>query len=83
VETHRCKVKLVGRACEHDLCVTLARGVPRELRCESDEPRGYGAAQAPPCGCVVPSELASKIERVLRFQLEESRRAGFVLLMAA
>ena len=44
---HRCHVKLVGRACEHDLCVTLTRGVPPELRCEEAAPAGYGRGGGP------------------------------------
>ena len=41
---HRCRVKLIGRRCSgHDLCVSLPREVPPELRCEPEQPQGYGA----------------------------------------
>jgi len=38
---------MVGRACEHALCVTLTRGVPPELRCEEAAPDGYGRGGGP------------------------------------
>jgi len=80
---HRCHVKLVGRACEHDLCVTLTRGVPPELRGEEAAPDGYGRGGGSSCGCQVPSHIEDVVARELRDNLDESRRRGFVLIRAA
>jgi hypothetical protein len=80
---HRCRVKLVGRACEHDLCVTLQRGVPPDLRCEDSAPRGYGPGGGSSCGCRTPEGFDELIARELRDNLQESRRRGFVLIRAA
>jgi hypothetical protein len=80
---HRCHVKLVGRGCEHDLCVTLTRGVPEELRCEEAAPAGYGSGGSSSCGCHVPAGLEDLVARQLRDNLQESRRRGFVLIQAA
>ena len=79
---HRCTVKLVGRSCEHDLCVTVTRGVPPELRCEDTAPAGYGPGGGSTC-CHVPRDLNELVERELRDKLQESRRQGFVLVHAA
>lgn len=80
---HRCHVKLVGRACEHDLCVRLTRGVPQDLRCEESAPDGYGRGGGSSCGCQVPAGLEDLVARELRDNLQESRRRGFVLIRAA
>ena len=83
MDTHRCKVKLVGRDCEHPLCVQISRGVPKELRCPPGEPAGSGPGGGASCGCSTPSDLEDQIVRELRDHLEESRRAGYVLIRAA
>jgi len=80
---HRCTVKLVGRHCEHDLCVPINRGVPPELRCPDTEPPGYGQGGGAPCGCKVPPNLAEEVERALRDSFQESKRLGYVLVKAA
>lgn len=82
VENHRCAVKLVGRACEHDLCVQLRRAVPPDLRCADGRPAGYGVGGGAVC-CRVPEHLPELVERELRDNLVESRRRGFVLIDAA
>lgn len=81
--THRCKVKLVGRACNHDLCVSISRGVPPELRCSDGQPSGYGGGGGATCGCQVPEHFKDLVERELRYSLQESRRRGFVIIPAA
>lgn len=80
---HRCKVKLVGRSCDHDLCVTLDRAVPPELRCDDAQPTGYGAGGGASCGCRTPENLEHIVERQLRDNLQESRRRGYVFVTAA
>lgn len=81
--THRCKVKLIGRSCDHDLCVPISRGVPPELRCSDGQPPGYGGGSGATCGCRVPDHLADVVERELRDNLQESKRRGYVLVAAA
>lgn len=80
--SHRCKVKLIGRSCDHDLCVQLMRAVPPELRCGDSQPAGYGGGGAT-CGCRTPEHLVDIVERELRGNLQESRRRGFVIILAA
>jgi hypothetical protein len=80
---HRCKVKLIGRSCDHDLCVPLTRAVPPELRCVDSQPSGYGGGGGAICGCRVPDHLSDVVERELRDNLQESRRRGFVIIPAA
>lgn len=80
---HRCKVKLIGRSCDHDLCVPLTRAVPPELRCVDSQPSGYGGGGGATCGCRVPDHLSDVVERELRDNLQESRRRGFVIVPAA
>lgn len=79
---HRCNVKLVGRNCEHQLCVLIGRGVPPELRCDDEQPRGYGPGVGAAC-CPVPAHLDALVERELRDNLQEAKRQGFVLVPAA
>lgn len=81
--SHRCKVKLIGRSCDHDLCVQLTRAVPPELRCIDSQPAGYGSAGGATCGCQVPDHLLGVVERELRDNLQECRRRGFVTILAA
>lgn len=82
-DPHRCKVKLIGRSCDHDLCVTLGRSVPPELRCAEGQATGYGYGGGSSCGCRVPERLSDVVERELRDNLQESKRRGFVLVAAA
>jgi hypothetical protein len=78
---HRCHVKLVGRACEHDLCYAIRRGVPPELRCVPEQPTGYGRGGG---GCCrIPDDMADRVERELRDNLQEWKRLGYVLVRAA
>lgn len=81
--SHRCKVKLIGRSCDHDLCVPLTRAVPPELRCVDADPAGYGGGGGATCGCRVPEHLPEVVERELRGNLQDSRRRGYVLVPAA
>ncbi len=80
---HHCKVKLIGRSCDHDLCVPLTRAVPPELRCVVSQPAGYGGGGGATCGCRVPDCLPNVVERELRDNLQESKRRGFVIIPAA
>lgn len=81
---HRCRVKLIGRRCSgHDLCVSLPREVPPELRCEPDQPQGYGAGGGVSCGCQTPKDLDELVLRELREDLQECRRRGYVVIEAA
>lgn len=82
-DIHRGKVKLVGRSCDHDLCVPLTRAVPPELRCAESQPAGYGPGGGATCGCQPPEHLPDVVERELRDNLQEARRRGFVLISAA
>lgn len=63
----------------HQLCVTVGRGVPPELRCSDDAPSGFTPGGS---GCPVPLDLRERVERVLRDDLLEARRRGFVLVYA-
>jgi hypothetical protein len=78
---HRCKVKLVGPNCDHDMCYTIRRGVPPELRCVPDQPAGYSRGGGG-C-CIVPPDLEDRVDRELRDNLQECRRLGYVLIRAA
>lgn len=80
---HRCKVKLIGRVCDHDLCVPISRAVPPELRCAELQTPGYGGGGGATCGCRVPDHLSDAVERELRDNLQESKRRGYVLISAA
>lgn len=64
----------------HQLCVSVGRGVPPELRCTDAAPEGYGPSGG--SGCKVPPDLRERVERVLRDDLLESRRRGHVLVSA-
>lgn len=81
---HRCHVKLVCRhGCEHDLCYTIRRGVPPELRCAPSAPAGYSTGSGGGCRLPDPDDMVDRIERELRDNLLESKRRGFVLIQAA
>lgn len=83
MKEHACRVKLIGRSCDHELCVRLTRAVPPELRCEEGAPRGYGRGGGVPCGCVTPVGLEDLVAQQLRDNLQECRRRGYVLIPAA
>ncbi|HOA03889.1 MAG TPA: hypothetical protein PKI27_16390 [Dermatophilaceae bacterium] len=77
-------MKLIGRRCSgHDLCVPLPREVPPELRCQPEQPQGYGAGGGVSCGCQMPKDLDERVLRELREDLQECRRRGYVLIEAA
>lgn len=81
-ENHRCHVKLVCRqGCEHDLCYTIRRGVPPELRCGPTAPAGYSTGGGG--GCRLPEDMVDRVERELRDNFQESKRRGYVLVEAA
>jgi hypothetical protein len=80
---HRVSVKLVGRSCEHDLCVQIPHEVPPDLRCTPEQPTGYAQGGGSPCGCSVPDDLVSQVLRRLRDSLQEWRRLGYVVVPAA
>jgi len=66
------------RGDEHQLCVSVSRGVPPELRCTPEQGRGYGSGAGG--GCMVPPDLSDRVERELRDSFQESKRRGFVLI---
>ncbi|SDT68300.1 hypothetical protein SAMN04515669_5849 [Jiangella sp. DSM 45060] len=80
----RCSVRLVGRHyCEHSLCVPIERPVPPQLRCNVDQPAGYGSGAGAACGCKTPADLRERVERELRDNIAESLRRGYVLIRVA
>lgn len=62
---------------DHQLCVTVPRGVPPELRCPNQQAQGFGGGGG---GCAVPVDLQELVERELRESFQESKRRGFVLI---
>lgn len=78
----RVKVKLdCGRhQIPHDLCVTVDRGVPPELRCADEQDAGYGPGGG---GCTLPPGFDEMVKRELRDNFQASKRQGFVLVRAA
>lgn len=79
-ENRRCHVKFVGRDCEHNLCYLVRRGVPPELRCTPDQPAGYSTGNRG-C-CALPPDMEERVERELRFNFQEAKRRGYVLIAA-
>lgn len=69
----RCKQKH-----DHEICVSISRGVPPELRCPPDKGSGYGGGSGG--GCSVPRDLADRVERELRDSFQENKRRRFVLI---
>lgn len=77
--THRVSVIFRCRlGHEHDLCVAVSRGVPRELRCDPHQSPGYGGSGG--AGCRVPEDLTIRVERQLDRDLLEAKRLGYVLI---
>lgn len=82
LDTHRARTVVQCRhGHRHDLCVTIHRGVPPELRCSDDQPPGYVTNSAGP-GCRLPDDLPERVERELQEDLQECRRRGYVLIAA-
>jgi hypothetical protein len=65
---------------EHELCVTVSRGVPAELRCPPEQSTGFGGGGGG--GCAIPPDLQGRVEQELRDNFQESKRRGFVLIAA-
>ena len=79
-DQHRVRVKFICRSGhEHEMCVPIGRGVPPELRCESQTPQGFGGGGG---GCPIPPDLDSRVNNELGRNLQESKRRGFVLVEA-
>lgn len=66
------------RGHEHQLCVSIDRQVPPELRCTPDAGRGYGPGGGD--GCAIPAVLSQVVQRELRDDFQESKRRGHVLV---
>lgn len=66
------------RGHEHELCVSIERQVPPELRCTPDTDQGYGPGGGG--GCMVPDNLSDVVQRELRDAFQESKRRGHVLI---
>lgn len=65
------------RGHEHELCVSIERQVPPELRCTPDAGQGYGPGGG---GCTVPANLSDMVQSELRDAFQESKRRGHVLI---
>jgi hypothetical protein len=63
----------------HELCVTVSRGVPPELRCAPEQSPGFGGGGG---GCAIPTDLQARVEQELRDHFQECKRRGFVLIPA-
>jgi len=66
----------------HELCIELRRGVPPELRCPQEQGPGYSGGGGGGGGCVVPKDLAERVEFTLRQDLEHWKRLGYVEVSA-
>lgn len=63
---------------EHELCVSIERQVPPELRCTPEAGQGYGPGRGG--GCAIPADLSDVVQRELRDAFQESKRRGHVLI---
>lgn len=70
--------KVICGGHEHDICVTVHRGVPPELRCPHPSHGGFGGGAG--AVCTLPADLAVRVTRELSENLVESRRRGYVLI---
>jgi hypothetical protein len=61
----------------HEVCVDIGRGVPPDLRCEPGQPSGINRSGG---GCPVPADLAERVDREFRDNVQESKRRGYVLV---
>lgn len=66
------------RGHEHELCVSIDRQVPPELRCDPDAGQGYGPGGGG--GCIIPPGIDDLVQRELRDAFQESKRRGYVLI---
>lgn len=66
------------RGHQHELCVSIERQVPPELRCTPGAGQGYGPGGGG--GCTVPANLSDVVQRELRDAFQESKRRGHVLI---
>lgn len=81
IDNHRASVVFqcnVGH--EHRLCVDVGRGLPPELRCAPEDSQGYGPGNGG--GCRIPPNLVDEVQRELRDNFQESKRRGYVLVIA-
>ena len=76
-DKHRVRVLLDCGGHEHEICYQITREVHPDLRCTPDQAAGYGNSGGG--GCVIPSDLTTRVERELRGGgLQEARRRGHV-----
>lgn len=79
---HRVRVKVRCRAGhEHEICFQVHRAVHPDLRCDGDQGKGYSYGGGGG-GCVLPPDLAYRVEHELRDRHQESRRRGWVEIAA-
>lgn len=75
---HHVHVKFVCRSGhEHDLCYRVDRGVHPDMRCAGEQPSGYSSGGG---GCVLPPDMAARVDWELAHNFQESRRRGYVLI---
>lgn len=67
-----------GSGHEHELCVPIQRGVPKELRCAEGQSQGFGSGGGGMCR--VPADMQDQVDRALRDNFHESKRQGFVVV---
>ncbi|MFD6700220.1 MULTISPECIES: hypothetical protein [unclassified Microbacterium] len=72
--------KVICGGHEHDVCVTVDRGVPPELRCPHPSHGSFGGGAGG--GCVLPPDLKDLVARELRENLQKSMRRGYALIRA-
>lgn len=70
--------KVVCGGHEHDICVSVDRGLPPELRCPHQSHGGFGGGTGG--GCTLPDHLEDLVARELRENFQESKRQGYVLI---
>ena len=66
----------------HEVCIPVERGVPPDLRCSDEQPKGY-VALGNGSGCKIPhGDLQALAMRELRENLQESLRRGWIQIDA-